>query len=258
MSKDTIGKTLGVAAILCVVCSVIVSYSAVSLKDKQQLNVELDIKKNILVASGLYDPNSSIEEQFKKFKPVLVNLNTGLVETDIAPENYNQKKAASDPDRNETIPAENDLAKIKKRADIAKIYHVMDGEQVDQIILPVHGKGLWSTMYGFMALDKDTTTVKGFAFYSHGETPGLGGEVDNPKWKAQWPGKKIYNDANEVAIMVMKGKASTKPAEAQYEVDGLSGATITTTGVRNLLKYWFGNHGFGKYLENFRANQGSM
>jgi len=138
MSKDTVGRTLGVAAILCIVCSIIVSFAAVSLKDKQAFNVDQDIKKNILVAAGLYNANESIDEQFTKIKPILINIEEGTQISDMDIETFDQKQAAKDPARNVLIPTDKDLAKIKNRSQIAKIYHVMNGDQIDQIIFPVH------------------------------------------------------------------------------------------------------------------------
>jgi Na+-transporting NADH:ubiquinone oxidoreductase subunit C len=107
-------------------------------------------------------------------------------------------------------------------------------------------------MFGFMALDKDTTTVKGFSFYAHGETPGLGGEVDNSAWKGQWPGKKIFDENFSPAITVIKGKVDKNSSNALHQIDGLSGATLTSVGVHNLIRYWIGADGFAKFLENVR------
>ena len=119
------------------------------------------------------------------------------------------------------------------------------------VVLPVEGKGLWSTLYGFVALKPDIKTIAGITFYEHGEKPGLGGEVDNPSWKAKWPGKRAFDDNWTPKIMVVKGQAKD-----EYGVDGLSGATITSRGVGNLLQFWLGADGFGTYLKNFREGRG--
>lgn len=93
------------------------------------------------------------------------------------------------------LSPEEDIAKIRRRANTAEIYLVKDEQgKISQIILPVYGSGLWSVMYAFVAVDVDGVTSRGITYYSHGETPGLGGEVDNPQWKAQWPGKKLFNE----------------------------------------------------------------
>ena len=123
------------------------------------------------------------------------------------------------------------------------------------LLLPIHGKGLWSTLYGFIALETDTRTVKGIGFYQHGETAGLGGEVDNPQWKKQWEGKLVLDDKYKPIFKVQKGSVDNADPMAQYKVDGLSGATITSNGVTGLIQYWLGEDGFGPYLARFRESK---
>jgi Na+-transporting NADH:ubiquinone oxidoreductase subunit C len=135
------------------------------------------------------------------------------------------------------------------------IYQVMENEQVVRLILPVYGKGLWSTMYGFIALKNDLQMVTGFIFYEHGETPGLGGEIDNPRWRAKWIGKRAFDESGELKIEVVKGTIDPASPQAQYQVDGLSGATLTTRGVDNLVQFWLGENGYGPFLQNLRAKE---
>ena len=103
-------------------------------------------------------------------------------------------------------------------------------------------------MYGFLALGSDLNTIKGFGYYSHGETPGLGGEVDNQTWKNQWIGKKLYGEEGQVKFKVAKTEGT-----GEYQVDGLSGATITANGVTSSMKYWFGAHGYKGFLSNLKS-----
>ena len=152
------------------------------------------------------------------------------------------------------IPSAKDSAGIKKRSKLEKIYYVKDNGVITQVVLPVNGKGLWSTLYGFMALTPDTKTVLGLGFYQHGETPGLGGEVDNPKWKAQWAGKAAFDNEWNPVLKVIKGSVNPGNTDAQHQVDGLSGATITSNGVTGLVRYWLGDHGFGPFLAKFRQS----
>jgi Na+-transporting NADH:ubiquinone oxidoreductase subunit C len=130
--------------------------------------------------------------------------------------------------------------------------YLVEGEQgIERIILPVHGYGLWSTLYGFIALESDLNTVAGLGFYEHAETPGLGGEVDNPRWKAVWSGKQVYpQGSSEPAIGLIKGKAL---AANVHDIDGLAGATLTSNGVTNLVKFWLGENGFAPFLTNLKA-----
>ena len=252
-SQDSIPKTLTVALLLCIVCSVIVSGAAVSLKPMQLANKDQDRKKNILLAAGLYDQSQTIDQQFEAIETRVVDLTTGqFVDTD--PASFDQRKAAKDPAQSKALEGGEDIAKISRRENQALVYIVESDGRFDKIILPVHGYGLWSTLYGFIALENDLNTVAGLGFYDHGETPGLGGEVDNPRWKAMWPGKLVYKQQT-VALSLYKGAVDPKSANAIHQVDGLSGATLTSRGVSNLLQFWLGDKGFQPFLSNLKAGE---
>lgn len=254
MNNDSVKKILLVALSLCIVCSILVSGAAVFLKDKQDFNIKMDIKKNLLMASGLLpndDPTiAEIDAAFSKITPQVIVLATGEEASDIDVNNFDQKKAAKDKTLNWLIPADQDIARIKMRSQYAKVYLIKEAGTTQMIVLPIHGKGLWSTLYGFMALSPDTKTIKGFGFYQHGETPGLGGEVDNPRWKAQWTGKMPFDAEFNPIIEVIKGFAKK---DSLTQIDGLSGATLTSRGVSNLVQFWLGENGFGPYLERLRS-----
>ena len=250
-SNESINKTVTVALVLCLVCSVVVSAAAVLLRPAQAVNEKVNMQMNILQAAGLYDPNQSIKDQFQAVSTRLVNLSTGEFVEGIEAEGYNQRKAAKDPSMNRLISKAKDIASIKRQAKIAKVYLIQTDDQVEKIILPIHGYGLWSTLYGFMALEGDANTVAGLGFYEHAETPGLGGEVDNPNWREQWTGKQVYED-NAVAIRLVKGGAKRSD---KYGVDALSGATLTSRGVDNLVKFWLSDEGFKPFLNNLKQGR---
>lgn len=252
MSRDSTRKVLSVAFLLCVVCSVLVSAAAVVLSDRQERNKVEEKNKNILQSAGLYETGISVEDQFSKIEIRIVDLQTGEFTQDFDAATFDSRSAARDPETRYQIPSDLDLAAIKSRSRYQDVYLVMDDGMLQQIILPVHGKGLWSTMYGFISLAEDFSTVNGFAFYEHGETPGLGGEIDNPTWKKQWPGKKIYDDAGNLRIEVLKGRVNKKSENAIFQADGLAGATLTARGVNNLLKYWLGDNGYKPFLEKLK------
>ena len=175
----------------------------------------------------------------------------------VDPASFDQREAAKDPAQSRALEGDEDPANLVRREDQALVYLVRDDAGgLDKIILPIRGYGLWSTMYGFMALESDGNTVAGLGFYEHGETPGLGGEIDNPNWKAIWPGKQVYQ-GDEVAIQVLKGAVPMGSDEKQWQVDGLSGATLTTKGVDNLVRYWLGAQGFKPLLKNLRQGTAS-
>lgn len=252
MSNDSIPKTITVAVLLCVVCSVLVSTAAVKLKPLQERNKALYTKKNILLAAGLMEEGKDVEELFKQIKVKIVDLASGEYDEKIDPQKYDQKVAAKDSAMSVMIPGAKDIAKIRRRALKIPVYLVQKGDRTETYILPIHGKGLWSTMYGFLALKGDLNTVQGITFYDHGETPGLGGEIDNPLWQKQWVGKKLFDENWILRFDVLKGKVNQNKPAAIHQVDGLSGATLTTVGVKNMVRYWLDDHGYGKFLARTR------
>jgi Na+-transporting NADH:ubiquinone oxidoreductase subunit C len=243
--KETLGKTVGVVVAVCLVCSIIVSSAAVGLRDLQQTNAAIDKKSNIVEAAGLSDiAAGDIAGTFDKYiEERFINLETGeYVEKPM--EGYDMYKEAKNPEFSVKVTGSN--VGFLQRASIANLYLVKnDAGEVTRLVLPVHGSGLWDLMYGLLALDADGNTVRELVYYHHKETPGLGGEIQNPSWKAKWDGKKLFN-GGEVAIQVNKGDNSSN----QYAVDALSGATLTSNGVQNTLTYWMGKNGFGPYLKN--------
>jgi Na+-transporting NADH:ubiquinone oxidoreductase subunit C len=268
LANDSLQKTIFIAVSLCLVCAVLVSFAAVALKPLQIGNKEMDMKVNILDVAGLLEPNTNVDSTFaSKIEAKLVDIETGdYVDGDANA--YDQRKAAKDPAQSVSIPKEKDIAHIRVKAKVAKVYLVKDGDKIKSIILPISGYGLWSTLYGFLAVDADGQTIQSINFYDQAETPGLGGEVVNPKWRALWKGKKIYAEADqaslekgliaeadkgEPAISLIKGVVDPAKAGSEYQVDGLAGASLTSTGVTNLVRYWMSQEGFAAYLSKVRV-----
>lgn len=251
MQRETVGKTILVAAILCVVCSVLVSTAAVQLRPLQENNREMERMRNILVAAGLYEPGIDIRDTFdNKIEQRVVDLETGeyVDPSVIDPATYDQRQASKDPELSIEIPPEKDIAGIRRREKYSVVYLVEQEGELNQVILPIYGKGLWSTLYAFLSLENDLNTIKGITFYEHGETPGLGGEVENPNWLAIWPGKQAFSGDGTVQIEVTK---NVQPG-SNYQIDALSGSTITSRGVTNMLHYWLSSEGFKPYLDRLR------
>ena len=222
MGNDTIKKTLIVAGLLSIVCSVVVSGAAVFLRSDQLRNKDLDKKKNILMAAGLLEKGKSVEELFAKFEAKLVDLATGEYHEDIDIATFDQRKDGESQEYGIPISKRLDLAGIKNRSKYALVYIARDEEGLlQQMILPVHGKGLRSTLYGFLALDRELTTLNGCAFSEHGETPGLGGDADNPRGKAQWTGKQACDQNCNIATGVAKANSVPNHLQSRSRVDGL-------------------------------------
>ena len=246
MPVDGIVKTVIVAIALCFVCSMVVSFAAVNLKSIQEANKAIDKQKNILQVAGVYHEGIDVNKTFSSFQPLVVDLNSGKFTDKFDPSIFDDKKAAQDPLL--SVSLENDPASIGRRTNYATIYLLKkDDGSLDKVILPIHGYGLWSTLYGFIALEDNLNDIFGLQFYQHAETPGLGAEVDNPKWKAQWKGKKLNNENGELMIQVAKTQKYK-----EHHIDALAGATLTSNGVDNLVKFWMGKDGFKKFLNNLK------
>lgn len=212
-SRDSIGNTLFVAIGVSLVCSILVASAAVLLKPQQLRNEEEYRQRIILDVAGLYEPGADIAALYATIEERTTELASG---------------------------------------EQAPVYLVMDGEQIDQVILPVEGAGLWAMMYGFLAVENDGKTARGLQFYDHGETPGLGDKVDKPAWRAQWQGKKLYDADGKPQITIIKGFA---PDDSNYEIDGLAGATLTARGVNNLVHHWISDQGYGPYLKELSEKE---
>lgn len=243
------------SAALCLVCSMMVSVSAVGLRNRQEENKILDRQKSVLQASQIIKAGQKVSREevvklFEKIEPHVISIESGEYLDDI-------DAATFAPEDIEWVAAPANSAGIQEIPKEQQVFHVLDdNNKTKMLVLPIYGKGLWSTLRGYIALDKDGNTVRGITYYEHGETPGLGGEVDNPRWKNLWPGRKIYDDNGRVAIQVIKGSAGSPEADP-HRVDGLSGATLTSRGVSNMLNFWMGENGYGPFISNFKAKYGS-
>ena len=255
-------KTIIVALTLCLVCSVLVAAAAVGLKPAQVENAKLDRNKNILVAAGMFNPdtdtNEDVAERFKDFNVEIVDLNKGnyldddaLKAVGIADRNtYDASQATKNKALSDDLGA-NDPASIGRKPKYAKVYVKNDDAGKPEIIvLPIQGYGLWGTIYGFLTLEGDMNTIKGISFYEHKETPGLGARIEEPKWRAMWTGIHSYDENGAVATGV-----ATSGSKENW-VDGISGATLTSRGVSNMIQFWLGEQGYKPYLDSLRKESG--
>jgi Na+-transporting NADH:ubiquinone oxidoreductase subunit C len=277
MQRDSVGGTLAVAAILCIVCSLVVSAATVILRPMQEINKKAFEKQNILLAAGVFDKSKPVDDQFELVETRIIELGTNnyAEEGAVDPEKYDQRSAAKKTELSVKIESSKDIAGIKRREKYGRVFIFKDKDgKVTQIVMPVYGKGLWSTLYGFLAIDGDFKTSAGLTFYEHKETPGLGGEIDSEKFKAAWrkvaktvatpatdtapaieatEGRslQLLEDDGTVVVEVTKG-AAIYPSR---QVDGLSGATITSRGVSNLVRYWLSDEGYGLFLKSMKEGE---
>ena len=251
-NNDTIKKTLIVAVTLCLICSALISFSAVELRDLQEANKTLDKQSKILSAAGLLNEGSDVSQLFESIQAKIVNLDTGSFDSSISLSEFDEGPFSRDPSTSIELTSEKDIALLKRRENFQTVYLHYDFDELNAIILPVRGYGLWGTMKGYLALKPDFKTIIGLEFFDHKETPGLGGEIDNPKWKAIWKGKQVYSESGDVLISVIKGSVDKSSDYSKYQVDGLSGATITSNGVTNLLSFWLGDMGYGPFIDQLK------
>lgn len=249
MKTETNLKIFITALILSLFFSLIVSMSAVILKPIQTKNEDMDRKKNVLKAAGINSKN--IDDMFEKFQSFYYDITNGKIAKveDISIYFKDFKRIVNDP-QNSIKLSNNELPGIKRIPRKIPFYLFYKDGKTDCIVLPVFGNGLWSTMYGFIGINADGKTIKGLTFYDQKETPGLGGEVDNPLWKKQWKGKVIYDEQNKLRLNVLKGKSDSNKLSAIYEIDGLSGASMTTAGVNTFIRFWLDDKRFGRLLKN--------
>ena len=254
LAPDSPVRAFAAVIAVCVVCSVLVSSAAVVLAPIQHENALRVRQRQILQAAGLLDPSQDVVAQFSQVTPRMVDLQSGDYVEAGDPVDFNVAAESRAPGSSQPVPDEVDIAKVQRRPDAMPVYLIERQGRVETVVLPVHGYGLWSTMYGFLALEGDGQTVKGLTFYQHGETPGLGGEIDNPSWQAKWVGKQALAADGNVLLRVVKGEPRGQGIE--HQVDGLAGSTLTARGVENLVHYWLGEQGFGPYLARLRAASG--
>ena len=265
LNKDSLQNTFLVAVSLCLGCALLVSGAAVGLKSMQEANALKDRQSNILKVAGFTDENvkeaGGVGKLFEdRFTSQIIDLETGEIATEEckkAVEDAGKKVNDIEKDydqiwcsksKKETVSdkldKKTDIVNIKYREKYGQVFTLKSKDgKVEKYVFPVRGYGLWSMMQGYLAVEPDLETVAGLTFYAQGETPGLGGEVTNPKWKKKWHGKELYKDG-EVELSVKKGDQSSN----EYGVDALSGATITSNGVTNLVHFWMGDNGYGHYI----------
>lgn len=242
---DSPTKTLAVAAAVCLVCSLFVTSATVLLRPRVLQNQQAERNQYIVDilagVPGLQEAVGSLD--VRNIEARIVDLNSGAFVQSADPQTYDARKAAADPERSVALPRERDLAGISRRPHWATVYIVREGGQPRLLILPVYGQGFASTLYGYLALDGDANTIRALSFYEHGETPGLGAQIETPAWQAQWRGKKVRDDSGTIRVQVAQGAG-----KSEYEVDGISGATYTGAGITGLLHFWLGPDGFGPFL----------
>ena len=258
LRRDSVSYTVGFAALVCLVCAIPIAGAAMYLRPTQQENQRVDRLSKVLGVAGLMSRAEKLSrtEVLDRFSanitPRVVHLATGEYADSVDAGTFDQRAASRDPAQSERAPE--NAARVIRVPKYGLVYEKKENGKITSLILPIQGYGLWSTMYGYIALEPDANTIAGITFYEHGETPGLGGEIENPRWQAKWKGRVAFDEKGAVVVQVVKGEPGP-PATDPHRVAGLSGATITARGVSHTLSFWLGPSGFGPFLTQFRRTQ---
>ena len=252
MSEETLVRTLSVATGIALACALMVSTAVYFLRPMQLAYADLERNRIIVEAAGLAPRDSGLSDRtvvgrFVDLQVRVVDLETGQFTEDVDAQLYDQRTASADPEMSVAIPEPLDLAGLGRRARYAPVYLVTDGGRIDRIVLPIHGQGMWSTLYGYLTLQSDFNTVAGIRIFEHGETAGIGDRIQDPAWQGEWVGRRLYDEAGALRFRVVRN------ANPPFEVDVISGATVTAEAVGNLVRYWLGEHGYGPLLDRLRA-----
>ncbi len=252
-------RSLLILLTVALICSVLVSVSAVVLRPIQQQNELIQRYRNIVALTGLVPAgeqlgNEDILSAVNDLDVRVVNLNTGRFEPDMDPELVNARAALNDPELSVPIPSEADAARLGRRAVHEVVYLVWADDQLDRIILPISGQGMWSTLYGYLALEGDLNTIAAVTFYEQTETAGLGDQIQNPDWNARWVGRRLYGNGGAVRFRIAAGPVDDDSPAAVHDVDGISGATVTADAVTALVQFWFAGEGFQPFIAELKSN----
>lgn len=256
-AQDSPLKALIVVVAVALVCSVLVSAASITLKPIKLLNQKLERGRHIVALTGLVPADSALSDDdilraVQQLDIRVMDIDTGEFDDSIDPERFDARAAANDPELSVAIPADDDLARLGRRPRHALVYLVWDGDALKRVILPIHGQGMWSTLYGMLALEYDLNTIGAVTFYEQAETAGLGDQITSPEWQAKWRGRQLFNRRGEVLFKVAPGPVDESASAAVHQVDAISGATVTAVAVTRLIEFWFGPSGYRPFLNKLK------
>lgn len=257
MNNDSPLKALVVVTLTALVCSLLVTVTVVKLQPIQHAYQDIERNRFLVGISGLTDDAAALSDRdvislYQALDARIVNLDVGALDEDYNPDTFDPWNAAADPTLSVAIPAHLDIAKLSRRSRLITIYLVKNNDDLNRIILPIHGQGMWSRLYGFIALKADLNTIEDVTFYAQAETAGIGDQILRPEWQSLWRGRKLYDEAGVVRFEISRTRVDPSSPQADFHVDAISGATVTTDAVSSSVSYWFGPHGFGPFLASYR------
>jgi Na+-transporting NADH:ubiquinone oxidoreductase subunit C len=225
-------------------------------EDRQREDARVARMRHVLSAAGLASPGEELEpaeisRRSESLRAIAVDLRTGEIDADVEAETFDQRDATQDP--TSSRPAPENTAGVHRLPTHAIVYET-ENVHPKKLVFPIQGLGHNGPIYGYIALDvSDLNTVRGIRFHEHQETRGVA-ELDNPDWQASWDGRRLFNAGGNVVIELVSDAGSVD--RNPHSVDAFTGATVTSIAVGRMLRFWFGETGFGPFLDHYRARQG--
>ncbi len=252
--RESVARTLGVAAGVAIFCSLFVSSAVLWLRPIQLAYASIERNRAVVEAAGLVELGAELDEReivdrFLELETRIVDLETGMFSDSISPTTYDLRAAINDPDQTRPIPDDSNIANLGRRPIYMPVYLLRDGANIEQIVLPIYGQGMWAVIHGFISIGADFTTIAGVSFYEHGETPGIGDRFLEPEWLTQWQGRRVYDENQRLVFRIGDDGASPM---ASGSIDAITGATVTVSAIEDLVQYWLGDDGFGPFLAAMR------
>jgi len=259
VNNESPQKALLMVFSIALVCSILVSVAAVSLRPIQIRNQLIEKSRNIVALSGLVDPGEDLSTDeiliaVTQLDARVIDIDTGEFEDSLDANEFDPRAAVHDAELGTAIPDDEDIANLGRRSRYEIVHLVWKGDELLRIILPIVGQGMWSTLYGFIALEADLNTIAAVSFYEQAETAGLGDQITHASWQSRWQGRELFGSDASFRFRVATGPVQDGSAASRHQVDALTGATVTGTAVTRLVDYWFGPHGYQAFLNNIKNN----
>ncbi|HYI77388.1 MAG TPA: NADH:ubiquinone reductase (Na(+)-transporting) subunit C [Chryseolinea sp.] len=227
------------AGVLTIVCGGLLAFAAEGLKEKQQFNIDMEQKKNILATVITVEEGIDINDLYSKRVKAFVVDFQGEVKEGMQPKDVN-------------LAAEYKKSPDQRLLPVYEFKNETDSSKTDYVVLPVYGYGLWNSIWGFVALKADFNTIQGVKFAHAGETPGLGARIEtDEEVQERYKGKTIFDKDKLVSVTMMKGEGNDY-SKNPHRVDGMSGATLTAKGVNNMLLDYF--QAYQNYMKKNKKN----
>lgn len=249
-------RTIIVTLVITTFCAVLVVAASSLLKPRQLAWLAIEMNRSIvtamepsLIAGDVLTP-TEVVERVSQLDILLIDLKTGARSSAADPLLYNFFSAGENPELQYKIPPSMDVAGLVHRPTLAPVYRHYEGVTLQRVGLPIYGPGMWSRIAGYIVLESDCNTIANIYFYQHGETPGIGDQIESPEWRKQWVGKKIRNEKGDFKFQ--QRKSTQVKGTDEYQIDAISGATVTSAAVILQAQYWLGDDGYGPYITRQR------